>query len=308
MTTSCLYCLKDPNKKPGATPRPEPPQEKPLGNDTKPAHVQVVPAEVLLKPGDQQPFKVRLFNARGQLLEEKGDVTFTVEGPGKISKDGAFTAPEEARHQAAYITAKVGDLTGRARVRIVPALPWKFDFEGLKDAPITWVGARYRHVVRQIDGNTVMVKITTIPLGMKSRCWMGQPELHDYTIQADVRGGSAGERMPDVGLIAQGYTFDLQGIQQKMQIRAWDSQLRVEESREFSWKPNTWYTMKFQVATEDGKTRLRGKVWPKGEQEPAEWMVTTEDLSPNLQGSPGLWGNATDAEIFLDNIEVKPNA
>ena len=72
-------------------------------------------------------------------------------------------------------------------IRIVPKLPWKFDFEGLKDAPITWVGARYRHVMRQVDGSNTMVKITTIPLGTRSRLSMGPSDLHDYTIQTDFK-------------------------------------------------------------------------------------------------------------------------
>ena len=41
-----------------------------VGKDDEPATVQVVPAEVLMKPGAHQKFTVRLFNDRGQLLEE----------------------------------------------------------------------------------------------------------------------------------------------------------------------------------------------------------------------------------------------
>jgi hypothetical protein len=66
--------------------------------------------------------------------------------------------------------------------------------------------------------------------------------------------------------------------------------------------------MKFQVSTVDGKTQLRGKVWPRGDKEPAPWTAEVEDATPNLTGSPGLFGNATNAEIFLDNITVQPNS
>lgn len=309
MTTGCLYCLSDKTKKPGATPLPEAPKEKEASADSKPAHVQVIPAEILLSPGDKQQFKVRVFNANGQLLSEKQEAgpTFTLKGPGTIGKDGNFMAPADATHSATYVSAAVGDLVGRARVRIVPPLPWQFTFDGLTDPPITWVGARYRHVLRDLENTKVMVKITTIPLGTKSRCWFGQSDLHDYTIQADVRGAQVGDQMPDVGLIAQGYTIDLQGVNQKLQVRAWDSAFRIEKNVAFAWKPNTWYTMKFQVATKDGKAELRGKVWPRGEKEPEQWTLTAEDGAPNQTGSPGLYGNATNAEIFLDNIKVQPN-
>ena len=46
------------------------------------------------------------------------------------------------------MTAKVGDAGMGSRTRIVPPLPWKFTFDGLNDPPLSWVGARYRHVIR----------------------------------------------------------------------------------------------------------------------------------------------------------------
>ena len=72
----------------------------------------------------------------------------------------------------------------------------------------------------------------------------------------------------------------------------------------FSWQPNVWYTLKMKTAVENGKAVLRGKVWPRGEEEPKNWLVTATDERPNLTGSPGLFGNAGDAEIFYDNILV----
>lgn len=308
MTTSCLYCLADKSKKPSTIPAPPVAKERPVSEDSKPAHVQVIPAEALLTPGDKKTFKVRVFNSHGQLLPES-TARFSVSGPGEIGTDGTLAIPADAKHVATFVTAKVGELTGRVRIRIVPPLPWQFDFEGATDPPITWVGARYRHVMRKVDGNSVMVKITTIPKGTRSRCWFGQPDLHDYTIQADVRGGLMNEKTPDIGLIAQGYTLDMQGQHQKLQIRTWDPQLlRLSKSVDFAWKPNTWYTMKFQVATDGGKAQVRGKVWPRGTPEPEAWTVSTVDESANRTGSPGLFGNATNAEIFIDNVKVQPNS
>ena len=52
---------------------------------------------------------------------------------------------------------------------------------------------------------------------------------------------------------------------------------------------------------------LRGKVWKKGENEPEAWTIEGEDLTPNRQGSPGLFGNSTDAEFYVDNVSVSPN-
>jgi hypothetical protein len=68
-----------------------------------------------------------------------------------------------------------------------------------------------------------------------------------------------------------------------------------------------WYTLKFQSENQNGKVVLRGKVWPREEKEPAQWMIEAVDETPNVMGSPGLFGNAQDAEIFIDNLKVYAN-
>ena len=173
--------------------------------------------------------------------------------------------------------------------------------------PITWVGARYRHVIREVDGSNAMVKITTIPKGTRSRSWMGHSDLSNYTIQADVKGARNNDKMPDIGLTGQGYCLDMQGESQRLQIRTWVPQERMARTLDFAWKEDQWYTMQFRVAVEDGKAVLRAKVWEKGSPEPADWMLEAIDDVPVTQGSPGLYGNAKDAEIYLDNITVTAN-
>ena len=150
-----------------------------------------------------------------------------------------------------------------------------------------------------------MVKITTIPKGTRSRCWFGHSHLSNYSIQA--KGTITNDKMPDIGLIAQGYTLDLHGTGQKLQIRTWGPQLRMAETLDYQWKPDTWYTLKFQASVEDGNAVLRGKIWVKGEAEPDAWTLEAVDDVPVTQGSPGLFGNAKDAELYLDNITVTPN-
>lgn len=83
--------------------------------------------------------------------------------------------------------------------------------------------------------------------------------------------------------------------------------MRFAKTIEMQWVANTWYTMKFQSETKDGAVTLRGKIWKRGEVEPKEWQIEGTDLTPNLNGSPGLFGNATDAEFFIDNVQVTAN-
>jgi outer membrane protein assembly factor BamB len=308
-TAGALYCLGKKDAKPSATSIPEGPKETTVAKDDKPAHLQITPCEVLVRPGQEVKTVSRLFNDRGQLLGGKGNSQF------------AMGQPSDASHTAEYTYSEsVGDLTANVRIRVVPQLPWKFDFNEIElarnpagkmegEVPITWVGARHRHKVREIDGEKVMVKITTIPKGTRSQCWMGQPDLHDYTIQADLRGQDSNGELPDMGLIAQRYTIDLMGASQQLQIRSWPPQVETRFSKTipFPWKGDKWYTVKFRAEAKDGKAILKGKVWPRGEKEPDAWTIETVDNVANLQGSPGLFGNATNAEIYIDNISVTPN-
>ncbi len=305
-TGARMYCLGKKDAKPSATPRPELAQETPRGSDDEPALAQVVPAEVLLKPGTHQKFTVRLFNARGQFLRNT-PASFSLSGPGEINKEGNYLAASEPAHTATILSAKVNNLQAQARIRVVPDLPWKFDFAD-GEVPVTWIGARYRHVVRDVDGEKVMVKVTTIPKGTRSQSWMGHTDFHDYTVQADVRGALTNNKLPDAGVIAQRYTLDLMGASQQVQIRSWTPQLgRFSKSVPFAWQPNTWYTLKFRAATDGGKAVLKGKVWKRGEKEPEAWTIEAVDEEPNLNGSPGLFGNANDSEIMIDNISVTKN-
>ncbi|MBS0262519.1 MAG: PQQ-binding-like beta-propeller repeat protein [Planctomycetes bacterium] len=169
---------------------------------------------------------------------------------------------------------------------------------------------------RGITGNAVMCKISTIPKGTRSQGWMGHTYLHDYTIQADVRGSTRNNKTPAMGVINQRYTLALEsavetpeGAVPGLQIRSWVSrlELRFAKTIPFPWKYDVWYTMKFQSENKDGKVTLRGKVWPRGEAEPNEWTIEATDETPNTTGSPGLFGNASDAEVFIDNVKVNAN-
>ena len=108
-----------------------------------------------------------------------------------------------------------------------------------------------------------MVKVTTIPKGTRSQSWMGQTDLHDYTIQADVLGNEREGKLPDIGLIAQRYTLDMMGASQQLQIRSWTSTLYRSKTIPFDWQPNVWYTMKFRAHTAGDKVVLGGKVWER---------------------------------------------
>jgi len=100
----------------------------------------------------------------------------------------------------------------------------------------------------------------------------------------------------------------LMGDHQELQIRSWTSQLdRFSKKVPFRWEANTWYTLKFRAAAENGKAVLKGKVCKRGEAEPVGWTIEAVDETPNLTGSPGLFGNASVSEVYIDNVSVMKN-
>lgn len=152
-TTEHLYCIGKKDAKPTATKIPEPVKETPVTEDRTPAHLQVVPVESLLHPKNSQEFSVYLYNKNGQFLKvaKPSDVDFSISGPGKIDENGKYFTPDaSAGHQAISVKAKMGELTGDARIRFMPKLAWSFDFND-GQVPITWVGARYRCIPLDFD-------------------------------------------------------------------------------------------------------------------------------------------------------------
>jgi len=306
-TIDALYCIGKPDAAAVVkTTKPKPPRETAADKDKVVAQIMLTPVELMLMPGQKVNLQVRGYNKNGEYLQTIKDAEITVAGGGTIGKDLIYTAPA-AGVAAVILTAKLGEITTTARIRVIPSLPWKFDFSDDLVPPV-WIGATYRHKPAPLDGQKGLVKISTIPKGTRSHAWMGWTNLHDYTVQADFKATENNGRLPDMGLLNQRYAMDLQGSH-RLQIRSWVArlELRFAKTIEMPWSADKWYTMKFQSENKDGKVMLRGKVWLREEAEPKEWQIEATDETPNISGSPGLFGNATDAEFVIDNVQVTAN-
>ena len=61
------------------------------------------------------------------------------------------------------------------------------------------------------------------------------------------------------------------------------------------------------------KVRARGKVWPKGEPEPAAWTIERVDPIGSQKGAPGIYADAMNSapgggsEMYYDNIKIYRN-
>jgi outer membrane protein assembly factor BamB len=199
--------------------------------------------------------------------------------------------------------------------------------------------------------NKVLRKINTksSPIFSRGNTYFGLPSMKDYTIEADLMGtrvigrakaakekgddeevkkgakdkgaadkddkGEKKEYIPDMGIVANRYTLMLAGGIQKLRIMSWSALPRVDETIEYPWQPGVWYRMKLTVALEGKNAVVRGKVWKRGDPEPAEWTVETTDPRPNTEGCPALYGYVTGIEeaggvgpeVYFDNVRVTPN-
>ncbi len=190
-----------------------------------------------------------------------------------------------------------------------------WEWTGTDKIPIQLVIAKG---ARKPTGNGVMCKITTIPKGTRSQGWLGHSDSKNYVIQADVLGNQVdagadadkNTKIPDIGLTNQRYRFEMMGAAQKLKLYSWIPHDRKFHEVDFHWEPEVWYTMKFTVTNEERNGEkvsvCRGKVWKRDEAEPSQWSIEWADSPANDNGSPGLTGNAKDAEIFFDNVKITP--
>jgi outer membrane protein assembly factor BamB len=272
--------------------------------------VQVVPTELILKPGDKVDFRVRLFDAQGNFVREEPAAQWSLDQLKGTIANGHYTAADDAVAQAGLVKATVGDISGTASVRVFPPMPWSENFDSMapNSTPATWVSMTLKFAVRDQNGNKVLAKLTEgSSLLSRSRAYMGPSNLSDYTVESDVFATQKRRQQGDVGVIAQRYVLTLYGNSQMLHIEPWQPEVKRTVSVPFAWKPDTWYRMKLQVENlPDGKTRARGKVWAVGEPEPTPWMIERVDPIPNRQGAPGIFGNGL-AELYFDNIKVYAN-
>ena len=301
---SGIYCIGNPSAAfdaaPGVTP--------PLGEETAPsgtaALLQVVPAEVIAAAGETVNFQVRAFDANGRLLGTQTAVWSLEDLVGRVSPEGAFSTDTRATNQAGTVVATVGNLTAAARVRVFGPLPWTETFESGR--PAHWIGGGGSLAVVDQGGDQMFRKGASRTGIHRHAIYMGPTTMSGYTVQADAMSTEQGRRRPDIGLINSGYTMDLLGNRQKIQLQSWAAELRVDEEVDFPWEPNVWYRLQLRVDIEGDRGLVRGKIWRRDEPEPGDWTITAEDPLPVRQGSPGIIGYSP-IDIFFDNVSVVEN-
>jgi len=275
-----------------------------------PAWVQVRPTEMVLKPGETVQLHTRLYDAAGRFLREENSAAWSLDHLKGTVDEGKLTVAPDPVGQAGLIKATVGSLSGEARVRVIPPLPWNetFDSYAVGSVPPQWVSATAgRFQVTELDGKKVLEKLPNDTLFKRIRVFMGPADWSNYTVEADIRINEKRRQMGDAGIIAQRYTLVAFGNNQRLEMNSWQPETARAVSAPFAWKPDTWYRLKLRVDnSSDGTTRIRGKAWSAAEPEPDGWLIDRTDPIPNKQGSPGLFADAQFG-VYFANLKVTPN-
>ncbi|HEY7699265.1 MAG TPA: PQQ-binding-like beta-propeller repeat protein, partial [Vicinamibacteria bacterium] len=306
-STTTLYAIGSKERRPSAPLRPA----TPSGAPREPTFLQVVPTELVLEPGKSVELTARLFDDRGRFVREE-DAAYSLEGLQGTISGRSFTASSDQRFQSGKVLAAVGALKAASRIRVVPPLPWKEDFESIPGVPGAWVNATGKFEIRDaatmpgVGEGKILVKKADNPFTRRARVFMGPPEWSGYTIEIDARATRKGRQIGSVGVVAQRYQLTLTGNTQHLELQSWQPEVQRTAKVPFPWEADKWYHLKLEVKNEaGGKVVARGKAWVRGEPEPAEWTVERRDASPNLEGSVGIYADAQPVEVFFDNLEVR---
>jgi outer membrane protein assembly factor BamB len=315
------------------------------------AQVQVLPADAVAKPGETLTFTVKAFDAKG--VPAKGDlgaITWSLPTPpapkappakegvpakapaapppldGTIENGKVVVGKKPAQH--GLVEAKVGEIAGRARVRVAPGIPYKQDFEMIPigGVPSGWVNTAGKYsVIDYTDaaGNKSKVLFKrnndARPPLARAIAYLTMPDSTNYTIESDVMGVEKKDKLPDAGIVANRYTFyldsktDAEG-KRDAHLVSWEALPRVNVEVPFDWQSGVWYRLKMTIEVGDKDAVVKCKVWERGKPEPEKWTIEFKDPMPNRTGSAGLYGyiqNAEEAspgsEAYFDNVVITPN-
>ncbi|HAV64852.1 MAG TPA: hypothetical protein DCY13_21095 [Verrucomicrobiales bacterium] len=333
-TTRNFYCFGKAGNNPGLAQTSKPVTWPKAGPATQ---LQIVPPEVLLRPGQSQSFTVRKLDANGYLVEQDKDPA-RVQWAGYIpptarvrasmdaefNNGGVLVAAHDAEPSAGAFKATVGNLSGVIRGRVLPALPYEENFEGAKIdevhpadhlnaglkfayPPLPWIGARFKFEIHEIDGTKALAKTIDNKLFQRATVFLGDDTQSNYTIAADVMTDGNRRKMSEVGLVNQRYVIVLKGNAQQLEVNSNLERIRV--SVPFTVQPKKWYRLKTRVdVAPDGSGVVRAKAWLREEAEPAAWTIEVPHKVAHAEGSPGLFGfSPQEMRVYLDNISVTPN-
>ena len=301
-------------------------------SNTQAVSLQVVPAEFSLKSGKSLAFKVFSLDKNGRRIEEVKEglswekwipptAKVQSEVDAEISSDGILVAEQDARLSAGALRVSKEGISGITRGRILQDLPYLEDFEEgfsltqkssddipFSYAPLSWLGARMRWQVQNLQGNLVAGNTLDRVLFQRAINFVGHKDMSNYTAEADVMTDGDRRTKSNIGLINQRYIFALIGNSQKLEVIS--NYDRFRHSVPFPFKTNIWYKLKTRVdILKDGTGMIRAKAWIKSSDEPDAWTIEVPHAVPHLHGAPGVYAMSPQSKkkVYFDNLSINYN-
>ncbi|MCH8205559.1 MAG: Flp pilus assembly complex ATPase component TadA, partial [Chloroflexi bacterium] len=209
-TKKKLYCFGERRPAAVASSKPAARQAR-----TRAVRLQVVPHDVMMRPGEKVAFTLLALDAAGRVVRKvpadqaKWTPHFPPLGPRRVpmksrldatvNARGELVAAAGARPSFGLYKVTAGGLTGDVRGRILPRLPYRVDFEGSrlpltsrKDGtrfahpPAQWIWAKLKWDVREVGGSKVLAKTLDRVLFQRVMTFIGHPDERNYTMEADI--------------------------------------------------------------------------------------------------------------------------
>ena len=337
-TTEKLYCFGAPGTRPApAKDAPEVAAYRASLKTPAPGKtvaLQIIPSEVLLRPGETAKFVVRGIDANGYVTGnyDPAKVTWAKfipptarvrsEMDGTFAPDGTLTVAGDARPSAGAYQGTIDGVSGTLRGRVLAKMPIRENFEsynatetlpaapGEKFAypPLPWIGARFKFDIREVGGNKVLAKTLDNIFFQRATVFVGHPDESNYTFVADVMTDGNRRTLSTVGVINQRYYVILNGNAQEIEVNS--NQERIKATAPFRIQPKVWYRLKTRVdVARDGSGIVRAKAWKRDDPEPTAWNLEVKHRNAHKNGAPGLFGFAPQSlfKVYIDNIEIVPN-
>ena len=327
-TKTKLYCFgKATGQKPKAT-LPAAPIQIAAG---KAVALQIIPGDVLLKPGQTIKLTVNTIDANGNVLERGVSAEFAkfIPPTAKVKtsmnagvRNNAITADLDNVGSAGAFKATAGGLSGLLRGRILPKIPYTQDFESFKLTvdhknrwrkiclPAAGLDGRAAQMGSARNERRQSVRQNARPRFVPARHYdfLVIPNSSNYTIEADVMTDGSRRVKGNIGVMNQRYFITLVGNQQILEVSS--NHERVKASVPFRWSSKKWYRLKSRVdIAANGDGIIRAKAWAKGEPEPTAWTIEVKHKNAHKKGAPGIIGFSPQSlfRVYMDNISITNN-
>ena len=291
----------------------------------------MVPSEFSLSAGKKIDFRVFALDRTGRRIRQLGDgltwekwipptakVQAKLDGNLSVSGPGTLTTTPGAQLSAGALRVSFQELSGLARGRILPALPYQEDFQSgyaldqvasdgvsYSYPPLPWLGARMRWQVQEMEGEVVAGNTLDRVLFQRAMNFVGSWKEEDYIIEMDAMVDGNRRVKSTVGVINQRYIFALVGNANALQVVS--NYDRFQRSVPFPVEAGKWYRLKTQIdIQEDGSGLIRAKAWPREEPEPEQWTLEEIHSKPHLLGAPGIYAMSPQSQkkVYFDNLKI----